>query len=103
LGYPGSFPAPAPIHAALGRLQPGDPLQQRLVAGNGIGLFNETNVCVACLSQKAKTDWAGRLSSIRDARVLAMVRRNAEQDPEPSRRERYLVSEWEVPIVEIVF
>jgi len=103
LGYPGGFPAPAPIHAALGRLQPGDLLHLRLMPGNGIGLFDAADGCVACLSQKAKTDWAGRQASIREIRVLAMVRRQAEQDPEPTRRERYLVSEWEVPIAEVIF
>jgi ATP-dependent DNA helicase RecQ len=103
LGFPGSFPKQAPIHVVLGRLNPGDRLFMRSMEGKGIGLFDGANVCVARLSQKAESEWGGRLGSIREVRVLALVGRNAEQDQEPARRERYQVKEWEFPVVEVIF
>lgn len=103
LGFPGKFSEDAPIHVALGRLKPGDNLFMRLVEGNGVGLFDESGVCVARLSHKAEAVWGSRLATIRDVRVLAMVCRSAEQDSEPSRRENYQVAEWKIPIAEIIF
>jgi ATP-dependent DNA helicase RecQ len=58
---------------------------------------------VAQLSAKADKQWQGRLEDIREARVLALLHRRAEQDTEEARRERYRVVEWEVPLVELVF
>ena len=51
--------------------------------GDGIGLFDGSDVCVARLSRTAKAAWA-----VHDIRVLAMVCRTAEQDVEQTRRER---------------
>ncbi len=103
LGYAGTFPESSPIHAALGRLAPGDKLAMRSLDGNGIGLFDGSGACVARLSRKAEAEWAGRLAAVRDLRVLALVCRSADQDAEPTRRERYQVSEWEIPVAEAVF
>jgi ATP-dependent DNA helicase RecQ len=103
LGFPGNFPPQATIHAALGRLKPGDNLSMRPVEGKGIGLFDDHNVCVARLSHKGESVWESRLTAIRKIQVLAMVHRGAEQDPEPCRRERYSVTDWEVPIIEVEF
>lgn len=103
LGFPGNFPPQATIHAALGRLKPGDNLSMRPVEGKGIGLFDDHNVCVARLSHKGESVWEERLTAIRKIQVLAMVHRGVEQDPEPSRRERYSVTDWEVPIIEVEF
>jgi len=50
--------------------------------GNGIGLFDGSDVYVARLSRTAKAAWA-----VHDIRVLAMVCRTAEQDVEQTRRE----------------
>jgi len=102
LGFPGRFPERAPIHAALGALKPGGKLVMRPVERNGIGLFDESGVHIARLSQKGAADWNGRLDSIREIRVLAMVCRSAEQDSEPSRREGYQVLKWEIPVAEVV-
>jgi hypothetical protein len=54
--------------------------------GNGIGLFDGSDVCVARLSRTAKAAWA-----VHGIRVLAMVCRTADQDVEQTRRER---SRW---------
>jgi ATP-dependent DNA helicase RecQ len=103
LGYPGQFRESHPVHTALSALRPGDNLTMRSLRANGLGLFNNSEVCVARLSRKAEAEWANRLSTVREIRVLAIVCRNAEQDTEEARRERYQVPEWEIPIVEVVF
>ena len=103
LGYPGQFGPKHRIHKALAALSPGDKLSMRSLEGNGIGLFNRSDECVARFSRTAQANWAGRIGSVREVRVLAIVRRNAEQDTQETRRERYLVQEWEIPVVEVVF
>lgn len=102
LGYPGQFVSGHPIHVSLTALSPGDKLTMRTGQGNSIGFFDYLGACVARLSSAAKAKWDSRLTSVREVRVLAMVRRTAEQDADEARRARYLVREWEVPIVEIV-
>ncbi len=103
LGFPGRFPENSEMHLALGRLNPGDKLTMLCVEGSGIGLFDRTNVCVARLSHKAEESWINRLQAVREIRVLAMISRGADQDAEQTRRDQYRISEWEIPLVEIVF
>jgi ATP-dependent DNA helicase RecQ len=102
LGYPGQFGPGHPVHRALAGLNPLDKLTMQPVEGNGIGLFDKTRTCVARLSRLAQSDWAAKLHRVHEVRVLAMVRRTAEQDSNGGRRERYLVGEWEVPVFEVV-
>ncbi len=102
LGYPGQFGPTHRIHRALAALHPQDVLQMKSLPGNGMGLFDAADTCVARLSSTALRVWSGRIPSVREVRILALVRRSAEQDPEESRRKRYLVPEWEVPVVEVV-
>ena len=89
LGYPGCFPGNHPIHSALASLHPGDSLVMRPLGANGVGLFNRSGVCVACLARKAESEWAERMQFVREIRVLAIVCRSSKQDPEQDRRERY--------------
>lgn len=103
LGYPGQFANTHHIHRALGALQPGDRLSLRRHNGTGLEMCNESGMCVARLSHKAAERWAARIGAIRDVRVLAMVHRSAEQDKEPARRDRCVASDWEVPVVELVW
>ena len=42
------------------------------------------------------------MALVREVRVLAMVERRADQDTEESRREEYLVQQWEIPVVEVM-
>jgi len=102
LGYPGRFRDGSPVHAALGRLVPGDRLAMRSLDSNGIGLFDKMGVCVAQLSRKGSAQWGNRLGAVREIRVLAVACRAAAQDTEQARREQYQVPEWEVPVVEVV-
>lgn len=102
LGFAGYHDAGHPIHAALAALRPGSLLQVRPTE-RGIDLLDGQGVAVTRLSRKAAASWSGRLSTIREVRVLALLARTPEQEPEPDRRERCRVMEWEVPVVEIVF
>jgi ATP-dependent DNA helicase RecQ len=102
LGYPAFFDQNHNIHAALSSLDAGNNLTMKPTQGNGLGLFHNSPVCVARLSRKAETEWRERLSAIHEIRLLAIVRRNADQDPDPVRRDQYKVQEWEIPIVEVV-
>lgn len=65
LGYPGRFREDSPVHAALGRLTPGDTLAMRALEGNGIGIFDKAGVCVARLSRKGDSDWGERVGTVR--------------------------------------
>jgi ATP-dependent DNA helicase RecQ len=103
LGYPGRFAQHHRVHTALASLQPGDKLTMRPFEGNGIGLFDQSGQCVARLSRKAEMEWAGRIQSVREIRVLAMVCRKAKQDTEDNRRDSYQVPEWQIPLAEVVF
>ena len=94
LGYAGSFGESHAIHAALAALQPGDALSLRRQPRGGLGLCDASGTCVARLSRKAETSWSDRTAGIREARVLALVRRRGDQDDDLQRRERYVASEW---------
>jgi ATP-dependent DNA helicase RecQ len=103
LGYPGLFAETHAIHAALAALQPGDALSLRpQLPRGGLGLCDASGTWVAQLSRKAEASWSDRTASIREARVLALVRRRGDQDEDLQRRGRYVVSDWEIPIVEVV-
>jgi ATP-dependent DNA helicase RecQ len=102
LGYPGYFGPKHPIHRALAALNPGDKLTLRPVSENGTGLLDGSNNCVARLSRSAEPEWAAKLSEVEEVRLLAVIRRHADQDADETRRKRYLVPEWEIPVIEIV-
>ena len=65
-------------------------------------MCDASGMCVARLSRKAEASWSERLASVREIRILALVRRRAEQDDDSDRRARYAVLEWGIPIVEVV-
>lgn len=102
LGYPGQFAQNHPVHRALAALKPQDRLTMRQTHGNGIGLFDQGQTCVARLSRAAQAEWADRSSSVREVRVLALVQRRADQDSDETRRGQYRVERWEIPLVEVI-
>jgi hypothetical protein len=102
LGYPAQFPPGHAVHRALAALEPGQRLGFRDEAPAGIFLCDASGTAVARLSRQAEEAWRGRLPTVREVRVLALVRRGAAQDPESERRARYASAEWEVPWVEVV-
>jgi ATP-dependent DNA helicase RecQ len=102
LGYAGYFDGNHPIHAALANLYPGDTLTMRQQE-RGISLLDEQGMRVARLSRKAEDFWRSRLDSVREVRVFALVRRSVDQESENDRGARCRVSEWEIPVTEVVF
>ncbi|MCP5528041.1 MAG: RecQ family ATP-dependent DNA helicase [Verrucomicrobiales bacterium] len=102
LGYPACFRAGHLVHAALAALTPGDRLSLRSRPGGGWLLCDQRGGAVARLSRKAEQSWGKRADSIVEIRVLALIHRRADQDQDPDRRQRCLVEEWEVPLVEVV-
>jgi ATP-dependent DNA helicase RecQ len=101
LGYPALFDPSHPIHGTLSSLQPGDRLAMQK-SRNGIYLYDSKGLCVSRLSHKGETAWRDALPDVREVRVVAVVRRHADQDDDVERRTRCRVSEWEVPVVEVV-
>lgn len=103
LGYPGQFEQNHPIHRALAVLKPQARLTMRTTHENGIGLFDQNQTCVARLSRAAQLEWAARISLVREVRVLALMQRTADQDPDEGRRELYRVPQWEIPLAEVIY
>jgi len=102
LGCPAAFAARHPIHAALRRLVPGSRLMFR-DDHRRLALLNHAGEVVARLSRKAHGEWRPRLSQVRDIRVIAMIRRTADQAGEIAAHPPCLVPEWEVPLVEVAW
>jgi ATP-dependent DNA helicase RecQ len=102
LSYPSYFDETHPIHAALGKLQPGDNLTMKQDE-RGTGLFDVNGFSVARLSRKAEMEWKARMDVVRAIRILAMVHRSAEQEREEDRARPRRALEWEIPVAEVVF
>jgi ATP-dependent DNA helicase RecQ len=103
LGYPGQCHPMHPVHQALSALRADAKLTMRSWNGNGVAIFDHSDTCVARLSRKSEVEWQRRLATVHELRVLALVRRTSEQDPDETRRRGYRVPEWEIPVVEVVF
>jgi ATP-dependent DNA helicase RecQ len=101
LGYAAGFGKDHPVQKALAALVPGDRLSLRLQP-QGLALCDRHGTCVARLSKKAEVMWQNRLETVREVRVLAMLRRTAEQESDHGYSLRRRVPEWEVPVVELV-
>ena len=65
-------------------------------------LVDRDGTRVARLARGAEAAWLGRLPTVREVRVVAMIHRDARQDPDVERRARYRTGEWQVPLVEVV-
>ncbi|MDD2465209.1 MAG: RecQ family ATP-dependent DNA helicase [Desulfobulbus sp.] len=101
IDFAGLRAAQDPVRQALERMVAGEKvhLQQRkshleFIDRNGIGF--------ARLSKKAKEEWAPRLASIREVRVVALVRRYREDVADKELQARCKGERWLVPIVEII-
>lgn len=101
LGFPAQFEAAHPVHQALARLNTGDRLQMGPVGNGGVGLHDGSGLCIARLSRKGAATWIPRLPAVQVLRVVAMLRRTADQS-EKEFQERCRVPEWELPVAEVV-
>lgn len=102
LSYAGHHPPDHPVHEALARLQPGDPLQVVETGNGSLHLQIPSGLTVARLSKKGNEDWRNRTEAIEKARVVALVEWKAESR-DPTYQERLRCERWEVPVVEIVY
>jgi hypothetical protein len=59
-------------------------------------------VAIARLSKKAGSAWADRLDSIREARIVALVRRYRDDVEDKAFQAACCGRSWEVPVVEVV-
>ncbi len=89
-----------PVRRALQRLQAGDHL--RCVQRNdSIEFVNHEGISVARLSKNAQQKWQGRVESIRECRIVAIVRRYKTDISDTTFSSNCHGDTWEVPIVEL--
>ncbi|MBI5896211.1 MAG: hypothetical protein HZB24_09495, partial [Desulfobacterales bacterium] len=94
------FPPAHPVHAHLARLATGHRLLLT-AAGTGVEVRDLENFPIARLSKEAAAQWAPKLEDILEARVVAMLRWQAD-DAGPEFRNLARTDAWEVPVIEIV-
>jgi len=91
-----------PVRSALQELKTDDCLRA-LIRNNGVELVNDLGVSVGRLSQAARDEWVGRLETIKEIRVIAIVRRNLIEIKDATFSRRCHGESWELPIVEVCF
>ncbi len=75
----------------------------RIAPGNSqLELIDDQGRAIARLSKKAQAHWGSRLATIREIRVVAMVRRYRDDVTEQEYRSRCHGARWEVPLVELL-
>jgi ATP-dependent DNA helicase RecQ len=67
-----------------------------------VELVNKGGVSLARLSRKAQSEWSDKLSTIKEVRVIAMVRRYREDVVDTNFQENCFGASWEFPIVELI-
>jgi ATP-dependent DNA helicase RecQ len=99
LDWAGRHPPEHPVHTRLAALGVGDPVTLTR-AGEGVAVLDPAGQPVARLAQAAAARWLPRLERVRQARVIAILGRQAEQVQgefaSPLRAAR-----WELPLVEV--
>jgi ATP-dependent DNA helicase RecQ len=100
LDYGGTFPDDHPIHHHLAQLTVGSQVTFRETRTR-IKVLDSKNICIAQLSEKGAQRWRGRLDSISEIRVVAMLERGRE-DPEGGFLNRIKAQRWELPVLEVV-
>jgi len=101
LDWAGRKPPAHTAHAKLSKLKTGDPLKLR-AAGEMIEVVAD-GTQVGLLSKAGAEAWRPRLDSIEEARVFAMVRRQASDSDAPEHAAKLQAHAWEIPIAEIAY
>ena len=101
LDFAGRKPRKHQIHRSLKRLQTSDAVQLRS-AGNGrVLVLDSRRTAVARLANSAADGWAqSRLQRVEEVRVVGMASRTRD-DCAPEFQDAIVVSEWELPILEV--
>jgi ATP-dependent DNA helicase RecQ len=101
IDYAGMKPEQHPARQALEPLWSGHTV--RIAPRNSqLELIDDQGRAIARLSKKAQAHWGSRLATIKEIRVIAMVRRYRDDVTEQEYRSRCHGERWEVPIVELV-
>jgi len=66
-------------------------------------IINGAGVSVGRLSRAAEGAWAAKLATIKEIRVLAMVRRYKQDVTDKVFRERCYGESWETPVIELTY
>jgi hypothetical protein len=80
LGYPGQFEQNHPVHRALAKLKPQERLTMQAVSGMAVGLWDESQTCVARLSVQRNLNGQKRVPRFVRLEYFAMVQRSSDQD-----------------------
>ena len=67
-----------------------------------LDLVNNDGISIARLSKKAQAEWADRLNTIKEIRIIALVRRYKDDVADKAFQQNCIGDRWEVPIVEVV-
>jgi ATP-dependent DNA helicase RecQ len=91
-----------PARVALQELTTGDRLQ--IEKRNAyLEIINGAGISVGRLSRSAEGAWAAKLATIKEIRVLAMVRRYKQDVTDKVFRERCYGESWETPVIELTY
>ncbi len=100
LDYAGSFPQLHPIHNHLAYIEVGHCVSFRQ-NNSKIEVYNQSDVCLARLSNEGANKWRERQNTIMEVRVVAMLRRNRD-DPDESFQKQIKADNWGFPVLEVV-
>jgi len=103
LSFAGIHPDGAPIHQALTRLRPGDPVQLRPNPKGIVEILDSGKTVIGKLSQTGSRIWAPRLDTCQEVRVLALIRRVPTPGSDPESQIELRSTSWEIPLLEIVW
>lgn len=103
LSFAGIHPDGAPIHQALTRLRPGDPVQLRANPKGIVEILDSGKTVIGKLSQTGSRIWEPRLDTCQEVRVLALIRRVPTPGSDPESRIELRSTSWEIPLLEIVW
>ena len=70
--------------------------------GHHLEVLDSAGVAIARLSKKARGEWGDRLDCIREARIVALVRRYRDDVEDKAFQAACCGRSWEVPVVELV-
>ena len=99
MDFPGRCHPGHPVHTALRGLNAGDELGVGFV-NSKLCLVTPAGTPVAAVAASAREKWSTLLPRVRQARVIAMVKRRR-SDCTGGFEEKILCDAWEIPIIEV--
>lgn len=99
ISYAGRINENHPVHQRLRELQVGDAVRIDVDRHQRLHVFHHQDP-IARLSQNAAQAWLPLFTTIRAARVIAIIERNKEQEEE-AYQEQIRSERWELPIIEL--